>query len=148
MNQKYVPSKITEPSPMRLITTYGAQWGSVRKALEKNWNVLLKNKNIAKIVGERPKMVAQRSKSLGDILIHSEFTKQQNSTWLSKFPRSRGMFLCTKCQICPFVERTDTFRDAKGEKEYEIRELINCSTSKVVYMITCPCPKKRKGREC
>lgn len=91
-------------------------------------------------------MVARRSKSLGDILIHLEFTKQQNSTWLSEFPHSRGMFPCTKCQICPFVERTDTFRDAKGEGEHKIRDLINCSTSKVVYMITCPCPKIYIGK--
>lgn len=56
------------------------------------------------------------------------------------------MFPCTKCQICPFVDRTDVFKDAMGQKEYEIRDLINCSTTKVVYMITCPCPKIYIGK--
>lgn len=28
-----------------------------------------------------------------------------------------------------------------GHKSYEIRDLINCSTSRVIYRLTCPCPK-------
>lgn len=135
-----------EPGPVRLITAYGAQWGSVCKILEKHWSILINNKGLANIVGDGPKMVAHRSKNLGDILIHSEFTRQQDPTWLSEYPRYKGMVPCTKCQVCPFVERSNVFMDAMGQKEYEIRDLINCSTTKVVYMITCPCPKIYIGK--
>lgn len=146
IDQKSKTQKTKESEPIRLITTYGAQWDSVRKVLEKNWTILINNKSLANIVGDRPKMVARRSKNLGDLLIHSEYTRRQDSTWLSGYPRSVGMFPCTKCHICPFVERTNVFRDAMGTKEYQIRDLINCSTMKVVYMISCPCPKIYIGK--
>lgn len=36
--------------------------------------------------------------------------------------------------------------DALAKETYEIRDLINCSTSRVIYMITCPCPKIYVGK--
>lgn len=59
---------------------------------------------------------------------------------LAEYPRSMGMFPCTKCQICPYVDGTNVFKDAMGQKEHD-RDLINCSTDKVISMLTCPCPK-------
>lgn len=49
------------------------------------------------------------------------------------------MFPCNKCQVCPFVDRTSVFHDVLGKNNYEIRDLINCSTKRVIYIITCPC---------
>lgn len=98
------------------------------------------------IVGDIPNLVARRARNLGDILIHSEFTKEPDPTWLSEYPRSKGMFPCNRCQICPFVDRTPTFGDARGERIFEIQDLINCFTSKVIYMLTCPCPKMYIGK--
>lgn len=56
------------------------------------------------------------------------------------------MFPCSKCQVCPFVDRTKVFKDAKGHKQYELRDLINCSTDRVIYMLTCPCQKIYIGK--
>lgn len=56
------------------------------------------------------------------------------------------MFPCNKCQICPYVHRTSTFKDAHGNETYEICDLINCSTSRVIYKITCSCPKIYVGK--
>lgn len=91
-------------------------------------------------------MVARRAKNLGNMLIQSECTRQTNTSWLTEYPHSLGMFPCSKWQICPFVDRTRTFREAKDIKEYEIRDLINCSTERVIYMLTCPCPKIYIGK--
>lgn len=33
-----------------------------------------------------------------------------------------------------------------GQKEYEIGDLMNCSTDKVIYMLTCPCQKMYIGK--
>lgn len=79
-------------------------------------------------------------------MIHSEFTKEPSSNWLSEYPRSKGMFPCNRCQICPFVDRTATFSNTEGRHTFEIRDLINCSSSKVIYMLTCPCPKIYIGK--
>lgn len=78
--------------------------------------------------------------------MHFEFIRQPSHTWLSEYPQFKGMYPCTKFQICPFVDRTNVFKDGKGQNEYEISDLINCSTTRVIYMITCPCPKMYIGK--
>lgn len=145
-SRKKEQQKTEDQGPVRLITTYGTQWESVRKILQKHWNILTNNKKLANIVGDGPKMVARRARNLGDILIHSEFTRYQDPTWLSDYPRHTGMVPCTRCQICPFVDKTNIFKDALGQGEYVIKDLINCSTMKVIYMITCLCPKIYIGK--
>lgn len=39
-----------------------------------------------------------------------------------------------------------TFTDARGNGTFDIKNLINCSTSRVIYIITCPCPKIYIGK--
>lgn len=56
------------------------------------------------------------------------------------------MYACNRCQVCPYVDQTNVFTDALGQKSYEIRDLVNCSTIQVIYMITCPCPKIYFGK--
>lgn len=101
--------------PLREITQFGAQWDVVRGILDKHWGILTSTPGLAKIVGPCPNMVARRAKNLGDLLIRSEFRKARDTMWLSDFPRRRGMFSCELCQMCPYVDRTDTFRDALGD---------------------------------
>lgn len=132
--------------PIRVITQFGAQWDTVRDILNKHWGILTSTPGLAKVVAPSPNMIARRAKNLGHLLIKSQFRKEGGETWLSDFPRSRGMFPCERCQICPYVHRSDSFRDALGEREFQIRDLINCSSSKVIYMITCPCRKMYIGK--
>lgn len=131
---------------IRIITTFGPQWKEVRSILEKHWGVLTNSPGLHKIVGTSPLLVAHQARNLSDMLVRSEFTKNPDPTWLANYPRSKGMFPCNKCQICPLVHRTATFSDALGREQFEIRDLINCSTTRVVYMITCPCPKIYVGK--
>lgn len=62
----------------------------MRAILKKHWDVLTNTPGLAKIVGPAPLMVAKRAKNLGDILVHSEFTRTVDSNWLSNYPRSKG----------------------------------------------------------
>lgn len=132
--------------PVRIITAFGFQWDNVRSIFEKHWGILTNAPELKKIVSPSPKHVARRARSLGDMLIKSKFVKETSPTWLSEYPRSQGMFPCNRCQVCPFVHRTSIFTDALGTKTFEIRDLINCSTSWVIYVITCPCPKIYVGK--
>lgn len=89
-------------------------------------------------------MVARRN--LGDCLFHSEHIRSTDISWLSQFPRSKGMFPCGHCQVCPYVHRTTTFSDSQNKKRFEIRSLINCAPMRVIYMLTCPCKKIYIGK--
>lgn len=139
------PSKEMK-EPVLIITAFGSQWNKVCSILEKHWGILTNAPELNRIVSSSPKLVARRACSLGDMLIQSEFVKEPNHTWLSEYPRSLGMFSCNKCHVCPFVHRTSRFTDALGEKTFEICDLINFSTSRVIYLITCPCPKIYVGK--
>lgn len=112
------------------------------KILEKHWGILSNSPRLSGIVGQSPKMVARRVKNLSDIWIHSEFVREPSSYWLLEYTRSKEMFPCNKCQISSFVDRTDTFLDTKRQMTtYEVKDLINCSTARVIYMFTCPSPR-------
>lgn len=138
------PQDSTEP--IRIITSFGSQWDSVRSVLDKHWGILTNTPALASIVGDSPKLVARGARSIGDMLIKSEFVREPDTTWLSNYAQTLGMFPCNKCQICPYVDRTSTFTDAHGQGSYEIRNLINCSSTRVIYVITCPCPKIYVGK--
>lgn len=77
---------------------------------------------------------------------YADFVKEPKTTWLSEYPRTTGMFPCNKCQVCLFVHRTSTSTDAQGNGSFEISNVINCSTSRVIYIKTCPCPKIYVGK--
>lgn len=100
---------------VRFITQFGVQWEEVRASLQKNWGILQNNTIINAWIGKSPMMTARRSPNLGDILIKSEFIHSQNENWLTGHPRTKGMFSCGKCHICPYVDRTDTFRDSSRQ---------------------------------
>ncbi|CAI9573182.1 unnamed protein product [Staurois parvus] len=135
--------KLSE-QPVRMITQFGAQWQAVKQILEKHWKILTQCPKLNKIVGERPQMVARRAPNLGDLLIHSDYQPLKQTTWLKS--RTKGMFKCGKCQICKYVDRTDSFFDSRNSTHYKIQSLINCSTVRVLYILTCPCKKMYIGK--
>lgn len=145
MKKKPKEDNLADPGPVRVITQFGARWNTVRDILQKHWEILTNTPDLANIVGPSPKMVARRA-NLGDTLITSEFTKESEATWLSQYPRSKGMFSCGHCQVYPFVDRTDTYKDELGKESFQIWYVINCSTTKVVYMLTCPYDKFYIGK--
>lgn len=38
-----------------------------------------------------------------------------------------------------FFDKTDMFTSSDGTKNFRINSFINCSTTRVVYVLTCPC---------
>lgn len=135
-----------EPDPVRIINRFEEQWNAVRDILHKHWGILTSTSGLANIVGPTSKMLARRAKNLGDTLIRSEFTKTTDTSWLSQYPRSKGVFPCGHCQVCPHADRTATFYDSQNAQRFQIRDLINCATTRVIYMLTCPCDKIYIGK--
>lgn len=118
----------------------------VRNIFQKHWGILTSTPRLAEIVGPSLKMVTRRAKNLRDMLIKSEFRKEPSTTWLSDFPWSMVMFPCGRCQVCPYVDRSDTFSDSLVKRDFQIRNLIKCSMARMIYMLTCPCDKIYIGK--
>lgn len=91
-------------------------------------------------------MVAHRAPNLNNILVHSEYKRDSSSNWLTDMPKTTDMYSCGHCQICTFVDRTQVFNDADKQKNFKIKRFINCSTTKLIYMIECPCKKVYIGK--
>lgn len=130
--------RTTHP-PIRIITKFGAQWGQVRKILNRHWHILAESPILGRIVGSRPLLTARRATNLRDNLVHSEYTRPTRRNWLTSLPLLRGMFQCGRCHICKFVDRTDMFANSDGTKQFNIHHFINCRSMRVIYMLTCPC---------
>lgn len=94
MEQSKQPNGLPQMTndPIRIITAFGSQWTTVRSILEKHWGILTNSPELERIVGTSLKQVARQAKNLGDMLIQSEFTKEQDLTWLADHPWTTGMF--------------------------------------------------------
>lgn len=130
------PSNLNS-APIRIITRYGAQWEQTRKVLSHHWHILSEALIIGDIVGDRPLLTARRARNLKDCLVHSEYNRPQRWDWLTSLPPLKGMYPCGRCHICKYVDRTDMFASSDGHKQF--KNFINCSTTRVIYMLTCPC---------
>lgn len=105
-----IPQKI----PLRLITTYGAQWNQVKNILQKHWGILSRSPILTDIVGPRPQLVARRVRNHKDTLVHAEYTRGKTMNWLIDLPPPpKGMYACGHCQMCGFVEKTAVFTDRR-----------------------------------
>lgn len=91
-------------------------------------------------------MTARRSRNLGDLLVHSEYTRTISYNWLTSSKPPFGMHACGHCKICKYVHQTNQFTNPRGGKDFKIKQFINCSTTRVIYMLTCPCNKNYIGK--
>lgn len=76
----------SKESPLRIITTYRAQWEQVRNVLQKHWGILTKSSALTDIVGPRPQLVARRARNL-NTLVHSEYTRVRTTNCLTDLPK-------------------------------------------------------------
>ncbi len=58
-----------------------------------------------------------------------------------------SFFPCRACTACrDSCKRTNTFSSHVTGKKYDIRQLSTCSSSNVVYLISCPCGLQYVGK--
>lgn len=137
-----------EPSsnPVRIIMPFGTQWEEVQVIVTKHWHILTRSPQVASIVGPRPQMVAKRARNLADKLVRFEFPRSTPQNWLIGLPQMKGIFPCGRCHICKFVNRTGVFTDADRQKTYQIKQFINCNTTRVLFILECRCHKFYVGK--
>ncbi|XP_040206678.1 uncharacterized protein LOC120937480 [Rana temporaria] len=131
-----------------LVTTYGTHWDYLRQILGKHWHLLMLDNKLKQILGPRPNMIAKRAPTIGDTLVHSEYTRGsiKGQTTLSFAKHIGGMHPCGHCSICKYVMKTNSFKNSSGKNIYKVKPFVNCSTTFVVYQIICPCGKIYVGK--
>lgn len=129
---------------MIIITRFGAQWSEIGRILKDHWHILTRCSALQEVVCSRPYLVAKKASNLSNVLVHSEFSRSHNMNWLTDLPALRGMYPCGQCVICK--HRSDVFSDSGGKNQYSIKQFINRATTRVLYILECPCKKIYVGK--
>lgn len=87
-----------------------------------------------------PLMSYKRDKNLRDVLVKSDIGPQKTGSIQQTFkPLRMGNFPCLRCSCCSNLLKGDTFTHPQTGKSYKIKQRFTCTSSFVVYVITCLC---------
>ena len=143
-NENQVP-KIKKKHSCACITTYNPQSNDLRSIIEKHWHVLSADPECAKLFTEPPLFSHYRSQSIRDYMVKADcYTPPQQHS--GRLDGVTGFYPCLHCVACKSSKKMNTFKSAVTNKEYTIRQFVNCSSSNVVYMIFCKCNLQYVGK--
>uniref|UniRef100_A0A1B8XZB9 Helix-turn-helix domain-containing protein n=1 Tax=Xenopus tropicalis TaxID=8364 RepID=A0A1B8XZB9_XENTR len=139
------PNMETKQSDIRCVGTYNNQWQSIKSIMQRHWSVLKGDRDLGPILPHLPSLVARRSTSLGDILVHSHYSERRESP--SHFLTSTvGSYKYHRCEACQYMVSMKYFQRPGSQIKFEIRQFINCRTAGVIYVGMCSCPMLYVGK--
>lgn len=128
-------------------TTYTPLSNQITQIIKKHWNVLNTDPVCSSLFKELPLFTHSRSRNIRDILVHADTFDH------SKAPKDRldaavGFFPCRNCTSCTTTgsKKTSKFMCHVSGKEYNINKFITCSSSSVIYLLSCPCGLQYIGK--
>ncbi|KAJ1143227.1 hypothetical protein NDU88_009538 [Pleurodeles waltl] len=136
-------SRTSKRDPLICVTTFNPASNMIKKILNEDWKILTSGGLPFQI----PMNAYKKAKSIRDMIVHTRpwvnpTTSKQRTLW--DLPPPKGHFPCGSCSVCAFTKKTLTL-DLGLETPWELRQLTNCNSKNVVYMITCPCDKRYIG---
>ena len=126
----------TQPRPY-FVTQYSTAANKISRVIKDNWGIIESDPTLRMVFPEPPVISFKRAPTLRDKLVHNFLPPSKKESWLK---RPIGCFKCMNCPHCSNVDQTKTFMDLKTNKTYKINDFINCSTTFVIYRLTCTCP--------
>lgn len=118
-------------------TPYTVEFKSISNIINKYIPVLHADPELQQVLNDGIKVVVKKAPTLSNILSPSmvKSSKARNPTWL-QFP---GCFKCShrRCICCNHLEVSNHFISIVTNKQYSVKQYINCNTTYVVYLITC-----------
>lgn len=124
--------------PLVFSTPYSKDFQAIKKIINKYIPVLDKDHKLALMLKKECKIVPRRGKTLGNLLLPSEFVEIPPKTWMF----TSGFFLChdNRCVERKFSKQCKDFSGTwETAKTYKIHSFLNCNTTHVVYCIMCTC---------
>lgn len=106
-------------------------WSILASTIYRSW--------FARASFDRPQMRAKRAKTIGNILVHSDYVPQRSKFIFDGPGPKWGSKPCGDCSICKYMTNDEYFQDSSGQVPYKIVHTINCKTEGVVYRNTCQC---------
>ncbi|CAJ0928488.1 unnamed protein product [Ranitomeya imitator] len=128
-----------EDSRLRIITNYHGRWRDMNNIFNRFWPILKRDPGLTKFIEDRAQVVARRSKTIGDTIIHSHYVAPKYSFIFNSKGPKWGSRSCGDCSACKYMIKTESFCNSSKTRDFKIVHPINCKTTSVIYYLTCPC---------
>nr|XP_055053423.1 uncharacterized protein LOC129438630 [Misgurnus anguillicaudatus] len=110
---------------------------AIEGAIKRHWHILDTDPTLGLSFQNPPRVVFKKPPNLRNRLVRADLPSTKTPHFLNTIPA--GNYPCGRCQQCHFTYKTDTFNHPHNGNRYKIKEVISCSTTNVIYMLTCPC---------
>lgn len=130
----------TKKKRIPFVSTYGSHSGQVSGIIRNHWKLLQMGCPDTEAFGAPPLMSFKRDRNLRDSLVRADIGPQKIASRQGTFlPTKMGNFPCLHCSCCNNLTKGDTFFHPLSGRKFQIKQRFTCTSSYVIYMITCPC---------
>lgn len=123
------------------ITSYSPHSHIIRPIFKKHWHLLKSDPELSHIMHDMPLFVYKRERNLRDLLVHADFNnyRPRRSSQRLLTPIPNGNYRCGGCAQCNNTQKVQSFRHPHNNRSFPIKSVITCSSTHIVYTLTCPC---------
>lgn len=119
-----------------LVLEYNRQYKQIKSIVDKHLPIVTEDTTLEKILNKGWRTVSRKPMTIGNILSPSFFSSPSRpQTWL----KHAGFYRCGThpCRTCSFAMQCKQFQDSEASCTYNIKQLLNCNSTQVVYIILC-----------
>lgn len=122
-----------------LLTSFSNQHRCIKAILTKHWDILRNDRILGNVLPDRARVIFKGAPNIINPPIRQPL-----------FYEMEGFYSCRRCSVCQhnsgIGRKTLSFRSSVTHRTYPIRQFCTCTTSYIVYLITCHCGKQYVGR--
>ena len=142
------PKKCQQQTAPVLILDYNSQYKDVAKLIGRHWHILKGDKDLGKLLPEKPRIVYKRAPTLRNLIVKSVVEPPSKPGY--SFFSGKGFYPCKNCNACrksqKFQKKRTEFVATNTGETHVIRDFIGCHTEAVVYVLQCSCNLQYVGR--
>lgn len=127
---------IKEKIPQCFIT-YSPLGNEFKNIIKKHWHILTTDPVLKDTFKAPPQVVYKRPPNIRSLVVRSDLAPIKPRTFLDEIPN--GNYKCGNCTQCNFTYKCNSFNHPLSGKKYDIKGIISCKSTHVVYMLKCPC---------
>ncbi len=126
----------TSESEVNCIIQFSPLGQQFQSIIHKHWSII-ESDSALKCLSVPPHIVSKGPSNLRHMLVRAELPSLTQPHFLQRIPY--GSYRCVICSLCNFTHKTNSFRQSCSGKLFNIKGVISCNTSNVIYMLKCPC---------
>lgn len=130
-----------------MFTSFSTQHKQVKAILSKHWGILKNDRILNTVLPDRAKIIFRGAPTLRSKIAPNIINPPIRQPF---FHEMEGFYSCRKCTVCQhnsgIGRKTVSFTSTVTQKWYPVKQFCTCTTSYIVYLITCHSGKQYVGR--